>query len=229
MTLGKTRFQDIGHGEGVERQHTEDLGVWLRDFRPEGRALALFQVFERFPHLLAFDGYCWRHQCETSISLSAFLLEGDPSNSLLHIRLRESISLCPPLFRVQAQAEGTGLEARVVEDWIAQGTIAWLRQLGSVSITGVLRYSLFTALEGLDRQRYPKVLETLAQLPIIPLGNGEWLELRQIYTFERVFSCAQANGLGWKEGVPVLQSTGQYSQLSKFLPAEMEIIPLDDF
>lgn len=215
--------RDLG---GAAPRPTESHLMWTRDFRSPGEAFALFQIYDRFAPLTPFCGFVWRYQVDEPISLQCYLLEGDQEQSIIHCRRGPSVPVLPPLFQVVGQADCAHLDPTQLEAWVEQGTVVWLRQLGSPTVSGVLRYSLFTGMCRLDREKYPAVFSALKELPLIPLRNGDWMGLDELQEHATVFFVRgePVAGLpGWWQSSPVVLAEGQYAAFRDLLPSHVDV------
>lgn len=203
--------------------------MWVRDLKSPPQALALFQVYHRFAPLTSFSGPIWRYQVDQDVSLQAFLMPGQSHGSFLHLRRGPTLTLRPPLMRIEGQLEALFPSELPLLDWIAQGTRWWLRNLGSVDLDNPMRLGLLNGLAELDRSAFPDLDAAVAYHPIVPLCDGSWLSLEELRKFARVYA-AEVKGMaaqpGWKGDYPIVQSLVAKS-LASLLSVELEVLEPD--
>jgi hypothetical protein len=200
--------------------------MWVRDLKSPPQALALFQVYHRFAPLTDFSGPIWRCQVDHDVSLQAFLMPGQSHGSFLHLRRGPTLNLRPPLLRIEGQLESLFPAELPLQEWLAQGTRWWLRNLGSPDLDNPMRLGLLHGLAEMDRAAFPELDEAVAYHPVVPLCDGSWLSLEELRKYARVYS-AQAGGMtaqpGWHEGYPIVQSLVARS-LTRLLSLELEVL-----
>lgn len=122
-------------------------------------SLAYFQVYGSGPEPPATDcpGPIWRYRVPYEVKLECHMLPVLDQPSFLTVPKRASIQVYPPLFQVSGQIEADQSEELPVDEWMAQGTLWWLKRLGAVQVAGLLAYMLLIGHDRLDRQRYPEI------------------------------------------------------------------------
>ena len=195
--------------------------MWLRDFRSPPKALALFQVYQRFAPLTDFRGLTWRLQVEQDVCMQAYLVSGPSQGSFLHVRRGQTLDLTPPLMRIEGQLEAPFVNELPLLAWIVQGTRWWLRNLGSVLVDKPLRVTLLNGLLEMDREAFPELESAIAYHPVVPLVDGSWISLDQLRTYPKVFQSRNWSK-AWHEGMPVLQSDGSVEQIGAIIGAPIK-------
>ena len=203
--------------------------MWVRDLKSPPQALALFQIYHRFAPLTSFSGPTWRYQVDQDVSLQAFLMPGQSHGSFLHLRRGPTLTLRPPLMRIEGQLEALFPSELPLLDWMAQGTRWWLRNLGSVDLDNPMRLGLLHGLAEMDRSAFPELDAAVAYHPIVPLCDGSWLSLEELRKYARVYS-AEVKGMaaqpGWHGDFPIVQSLVAKS-LASLLSVELEVLEND--
>lgn len=203
--------------------------MWVRDLKSPPQALALFQIYHRFAPLTSFSGPIWRYQVDQDVSLQAFLMPGQSHGSFLHLRRGPTLTLRPPLMRIEGQLEALFPSELPLLDWMAQGTRWWLRNLGSVDLDNPMRLGLLHGLAEMDRSAFPDLDAAVAYHPIVPLCDGSWLSLEELRKYARVYS-AEVKGMaaqpGWHGDSPIVQSLVAKS-LASLLSVELEVLEND--
>ena len=198
---------------------------WVRDYRSRPDSLVLFQIFQRFAPLTDHRGLIWRHSVLEDACLQCHLLPGPRRGSFLAVRHGPRRELHTPLLHVEGQIEASFPDQLPIDDWLAKGTVWWLRNLGSVLLDNPLRLHLFHGLLELDRVRYPEVLEAVAYHPIVPLVDGSWISLRELRKFPVAYRARPVPGMalpGWLDECPVVQEVGSYARLDEFLDQPLQ-------
>lgn len=147
-------------------------------------------------------------------------MPGARQGSFLHVRRGETREICPPLLHIEGQLEAPFPDELPLLDWLAQGTLWWLRNLGSLLVDRALRWDLFHSLLELDRTRYPELLDAVAYHPIVPLCDGSWISLQKLREYPVAYQAVVSPGEslpGWLDQCPVVYSGGSFARLNEFL------------
>jgi len=204
---------------------------WVRNYRSPPNSLVLFQVYQRFAPITDFRGPVWRYQVEEDVCLQCHLLPAARRGSFLHIRRQPTLAITPPLLHIEGQMEAAFPDQLPLLEWLAQGTVWWLRNLGSVDVDPALRMLLFSSLLDLDQQRFPRLFEAVAYHPIVPLCDGRWISLQTLRQAPCAYLARPQQGVslpGYVDGGPVVQHLLGFERLQEFLDQPLHPLPLLD-
>lgn len=128
-------------------------------------SLAYFQIYgQESPPATNYSGPVWRYQVPYDVKLECHMLPVLDEPSFLTRSNAPAVRVHPPVFQVAGQLRGEWPESLPVGEWLAQGTLWWLRQLGKPQVTGLLAYLLLVGHGRLDRIRFPEIDQTMTQL-----------------------------------------------------------------
>lgn len=138
---------------------------WSRKTQHPPNSLAYFQVYgsETAPPT-DYPGPVWRYHVSEDVKLECHLMPILDEPSFLTRRQKPPMQVFPPLFKVVGQLKADQPDIFPIGEWLAQGTLWWLRQLSTTQVTGLLAYLLLIGHGHLDRARYPQMDLALTQL-----------------------------------------------------------------
>ena len=131
---------------------------WKRKPAHPPNSLAYFQVYGDGPEPQSnYPGPIWRYQVPYDVKLECHLLPVVDDPSYLTLPKQPPLRVYPPVFKVAGQIKADQPEALPIDEWLAQGTLWWLRRLGKPQVVGFLAFLLVAGHAQLDRQRYPEI------------------------------------------------------------------------
>ena len=138
---------------------------WQRRPAHPPNSLAYFQVYSsgREP-IHQYGGPVWSYGVAQDVKLECHLLPVLDQPSFLSLPKKGSLQVYPPVFQVSGQIRAEKPEELSVDDWLAQGTLWWLKQLGRAQVTGLLAYMLLVGYQRLDHRRFPEIEQTMGFL-----------------------------------------------------------------
>ncbi len=131
---------------------------WKRKPAHPPNSLAYFQVYGDGPEPPSdYPGPVWRCQVPHEVKLECHLLPVVDEPSFLTLPKRPLLRVHPPVFKVAGQLKAERPETLPIDDWLAQGTLWWLKHLGKPQVAGFLAFLLMAGHAQLDRQRFPEI------------------------------------------------------------------------
>lgn len=128
-------------------------------------SLAYFQIYpsgsEPTHH---YNGPVWSYGVAQEVKLECHLLPVLDQPSFLTVPRKPSLQVHPPVFQVSGQIRAARPEELPVDEWLAQGTLWWLKRLGKAQVTGLLAYMLLIGYQRLDHLRFPEIEQTMGFL-----------------------------------------------------------------